>query len=325
MKVGIIGAGLIGTKRARSLPKGVRVGMVCDLNLDRAKELAGECNAGFTTDWMNVVTDSAIKAIFIATTNNMLTPIAKAAIENGKHVLIEKPGARSVAELDELIAAHKNNKVVVMFGYNHRYHPSVIKIKEIIESKKYGRVMFIRARYGHGARLGYEKEWRFDPNISGGGELLDQGPHLIDLVNYLVGPMNVASGVTANLYWKAKLEDSAFFILKNDKNQIAQLSVTCVEWKNIFVFEVMLERAKLQISGLGRSYGPEVLITYEMKPEMGPPIVIESDLSEVDDLSWSRENNVFFERIRANNYDDTALLDARYCLLTIEKIYEMNR
>lgn len=320
MKIAIIGAGLIGKKRAMSLPDGVNLEVVCNRSSEKGQQMAKEFNCRYESDWKKVVTDSSINVVFIATSHDSLTQIAVEAIKNGKHVLVEKPGARNSKEFEKIIKAYKKNPVVVMFGYNHRFHPSIQKAKEIIGSKKYGKVMFVRARYGHGARLGYEKEWRFQKEISGGGELIDQGPHLIDLVNYLVAPMNQVIGFTPTLFWKTKSDDSAFFIMKNKKNQFAQLSVSCVEWKNIFSFEIMLKTAKIQIDGLGRSYGKEKLILYKMKPEMGPPDVEEFEFPD-EDLSWKKENEIFFKRIKKGDCSPTTINDAYYVLKVIGKIY----
>ncbi|MFH1900309.1 MAG: Gfo/Idh/MocA family oxidoreductase [Patescibacteria group bacterium] len=324
MKVGIIGAGYIGKKRAANLPSGVKVSVVCDLNKTAGLKSASELSCDYEQDWKNVVKNKNIDALFIAVTHNWLAQIGVEAIKNGKHVLIEKPGAKNLNEFNELIKAHIKNPVAVMFGYNHRYHPALIKAKEFVDSKKFGEVMFIRARYGHGARLGYEKEWRFNEKISGGGELIDQGPHLIDLVNYLVGEMNEVTGFTSTMFWKTDLEDNAFFIMRNDKKQIAHLCVTCVEWKNIFSFEIMLKTAKIQIEGLGRSYGDERMVLYKMKPEMGPPVVEEFNFPK-EDLSWKLENEAFFEKIRNKDYSDTALLEGQYVHKVIKKIYKLNR
>jgi len=324
MKVAIVGAGLIGRKRALNLAKGCIVDVVCDIDRLKGEEFAKDFGCSYEKDWRKVVTKNDVNIIFVATTHNWLTPIGIEAIKKGKHVFLEKPGARSLEEFRKLIKAQKSKKVVVMLGYNHRYHPAIKKAKKIIELGKYGRVMFIRAKYGHGARLGYEKEWRFVKKISGGGELIDQGPHLIDLVNYLVGPMQDVIGYTGTLFWKTKLEDSAFWIMKNKKGQMAELSVTCVEWKNIFCFEIMLEKAKIQIDGLGRSYGVERLTLYKMKPKMGPPDVSEYIFDE-DDLSWKKENNIFLNRIRKRDYSPTALLDGMYVHEVVKKLYMLNK
>ncbi len=323
MKIAIIGAGYIGRKRASSLPRGVDIEVVCDIDEERGKQFASELNCRYEPKWENVVSDKEVEAVIVATTHNFLTPIGKAAILNSKHVLLEKPGARNIEEFDELENAFKSNPVVVAFGYNHRFHPGIQKAKELVDSKQFGKIMFIRAKYGHGARLGYEKEWKFNKEISGGGELIDQGPHLIDLVNFFGCKMSEVAGFTGTMFWKTPLEDAAFFIMKNSKNQIAQLSVTCVEWKNVFSFEIMLKKAKIQIDGLGRSYGKEHITLYKMKPEMGPPEVEEFEFPE-EDLSWTKENKQFFDRISKQDFSSIPLEDARYVFEMINKIYQLN-
>lgn len=321
MNVAIIGTGLIGRKRALALPKDMNLKVVCDINLKIGKRFAREFGCNFEKDWQKVVKDKEIQAIFISVTNNNLSIIAKSAINNGKHILIEKPGGTSVKQLQETYTAYKKNPVVVMYGYNHRFHPAIQKAKQIADSNKYGHVLFIRARYGHGGRLGYEKEWRFQKEISGGGELIDQGCHLIDLVNYFCEPMTEVAGYVTNLFWKTKLEDAAFFQLRNRQNQIANLSVTCIEWKNIFSFEIMLKNAKIQIDGLGGSYGKEKLVLYKMKPEMGPPDIKVFTFNDTD-TSWKDQNNLFLKTIKQKDYNDTSIRDAIYVMSAIERLYQ---
>lgn len=322
MNVAIIGAGLIGRKRAQALPRGVRLSIICDIDPRKAKEFANDFNCNPETDWRVVTKSHKIDAVIVSTVNKFLSPITREAILGGKHILVEKPGARNLLELKKIAKIYKN-KSVLMYGYNHRYHPTMIAAKKIIDSGKFGHILFIRAKYGHGGRLGYEKEWRFNKDLAGGGELLDQGSHLIDLVNYFAGPMTKALGLVDNLFWKSKLEDSAFFILRNNKGQIAQLSASCVEWKNIFCFEIMLENAKIQIDGLGKSYGQEKLTLYKMKPEMGPPTIEEFLFNE--DSSWQNETKLFFSQIKRKIYSSKSLNDAIYVLSIVEKLYRRNK
>ncbi|MBI2596919.1 Gfo/Idh/MocA family oxidoreductase [Candidatus Daviesbacteria bacterium] len=323
MNVAIIGTGLIGKKRAQSLPGHVNLKTVCDIDLVKGNEFAYLFNCIFEKSWQKVVKDKRIQAIFISVTNNNLSRIANSAISSGKHVLIEKPGGINIKQLRETYTIYKRNPIVVMYGYNHRYHPAIQKAKQLIDSQRFGNILFIRARYGHGGRLGYEKEWRFQKEVSGGGELIDQGCHLIDLVNFFCGEMDQATGFITNLFWKTKLEDAAFFQLRNKKNQVADLSVTCVEWKNIFSFEIMLQNAKIQIDGLGGSYGKEKLILYKMRPEMGPPDKEEFEFTD-EDTSWKDENNLFFNKIKQKDYNNTSIKEAMYVLGIIEKLYQKN-
>lgn len=322
--VAIIGAGLIGKKRALALPKGVKVTVVVDTDIKRAQSFAKEFNCEAKNKWRSVVDDKTITALFICTPNNVATEVAVEAIKAGKHVLIEKPGARHLQDFKKINDAfNKHKNVVVAFGYNHRYHPAPMKAKQLIDSGKYGKVLFIRAKYGHGARLGYEKEWRFNKEVSGGGHLIDQGTHLIDFVNFFAGNLDFRHGHLNTLFWDTKLEDSAFLILEKNKT-VATLTTTCLEWKNVFCFEIMLRTAKIQIDGLGRSYGTEKLTVYEMSKKMGPPKVKEFNFPG-DDMSWLLENKAFFAKIKNANYGDTSLKEAKYVLDIINQTYKKQK
>ncbi len=323
INVAIIGAGLIGRKRALALPKGVKVTVVVDTDKKRADAFAEEFKCVAKNEWKSVVCDESITALFICTPNKVAPEVASAAILAGKHVLIEKPGARHLQDFKKIADAYKKKKVVVAFGYNHRYHPAPMKAKQIIDSKKYGEVLFIRAKYGHGGRLGYDKEWRFDKDISGGGHLLDQGTHLIDFVNFFAGEIPYKCGYTDTLFWDTKLEDSAFIIL-GKKGKVATLTTTCLEWKNVFCFEIMLKNAKIQIDGLGRSYGTEKLTLYKMSPKMGPPEVVEFNFPG-DDTSWLLENKAFFSKIKKGESSDIALAEAKYVLEVINQTYKKQK
>lgn len=319
MNIAIIGAGLIGKKRALSLPKGMKLKSVCDVDRARADAFGKEFSCEVEHHFEKVMSDKSVEAVFICTPNKFSAVVAEKAILAGKHVLIEKPGSRNVGDFERIIDAYRKKKVVVMFGYNHRFHPAMQQAKKLIDSKKYGPVLFIRAKYGHGARLGYEKEWRFDVDISGGGHLMDQGTHLIDLVNFFVGGAKYATGRMKTLFWKTELEDAAFLLLEK-KGFIANLTTTCLEWKNVFSFEIMLEKAKIQIDGLGRSYGTEKLTLYKMSKKMGPPSVKEF-VFQGDDVSWEKENKEFLRRIREKEMTSASLLEAKYVLDIIKEAY----
>ncbi len=143
--------------------------------------------------------------------------------------------------------------------------------------------MHLRARYGHGGRPGYEREWRADPARSGGGELIDQGMHLLDLCHWLAGPLPLHSALLRTQFWDAPVEDNAALILGEPRARTgpwAMLHVSWTEWKNLFSLEMFCRSAKLQVDGLTRSYGPQRLRIYRMRPELGPPDVEELSYAE---------------------------------------------
>ena len=306
MKVGIIGCGLIGHKRAESLPPGY-LRAVADISQERAENLAHRyTGVDSYQDWHKVIEREDIDLVVISTTNNWLAPITLEAVNNGKHVLVEKPAAIHYSELDPVIAAAKNNQVFVKVGYNLRYHPAIRKAHSIVTAGLLGPIMYIRGRYGHGGRIGYEKEWRADPSLSGGGELLDQGVHLIDLSRWFLGDLPYVYGRVHNYFWQMPVEDNGFLNLENKSGQSAWLHVSCTEWKNMFSYEIFCQSGKLQIDGIGGSYGTERITCYRMLPQMGPP---ETKIWEYPfpDNSWKNEFSDFERSIKQGNFSPRTL------------------
>ena len=316
----IVGCGLIGQKRAKAM-NGARLVVCSDLVLARAEALAGPNGAEAVIDWRAAVAHPDVNLVIVATTNQSLVEVSLLAVQNGKHVLVEKPAARNCAELDLLIEAAQKNNVQVRVGFNHRYHPAFLKARELIDSGELGELMFIRGRYGHGGRIGYDREWRADPTLSGGGELIDQGVHLIDLSRWILGDFSDVEGFAHTYYWDMPVDDNGFMLLKTAKKQTAFLHVSCTEWKNLFSFEIYGKQAKLHIEGLGGSYGVERLAFYKMLPQMGPP---ETTIWEypMGDHSWTLEFEEFLEDIRLQRTPSANLWDARAALSIVEQIYK---
>ena len=214
MNYAIIGCGLIGKKRLAGLPAGSKLAVACDTNLARAEELVKLAKTGHAvTDFKQAVVDSRVDAVIVATINSALAEVSATAIRAGKPVLVEKPAAVSVQQINELMALAGKHGVCVRVGFNHRYHPAFLKAREILTSGVIGDLMFIRTRYGHGGRVGYDKEWRANPKLSGGGELIDQGIHLIDLAGWFLGEFSGVDDQAATYFWNMPLDDNAFLSL----------------------------------------------------------------------------------------------------------------
>jgi predicted dehydrogenase len=275
------------------------------------------------TDFKEAVADAQVNAVIVATINSTLAEISAAAIRAGKHVIVEKPAGISVKEIDELITLEKKYGVCVRVGFNHRFHPAFIKAREIFDSGVMGELMFIRARYGHGGRVGYDREWRADPKLAGGGELVDQGIHLIDLAGWFLGEFKKIDGHVATYFWDMPVDDNAFLDLQTAKGQTAWLHVSCTEWKNLFSFEIYGRHTKLHIDGLGGSYGVEKLFHYQMKPEMGIPDTKVYEFPRPDE-SWKTEMNKFEADIQSKSTPDAGLAEVRAALQVVEAIYKQN-
>lgn len=316
--VGIIGCGLIGSKRAANIGNRGKIITCYDTNKSRANALATDYSVSASQSIDELLSREDLDLVIISTLHDSLSSISESAINKGKHVLVEKPGARNLSEIQNLIRVSDKSKCKVRVGLNHRYHPAFVKAKSIVESGALGEIMFIRGRYGHGGRLGYEKEWRANPEISGGGELLDQGPHLIDLSRWFLGDFTEVEGHVCNLFWDMPVDDNAFLMLKNDNRNIAFLHVSCTEWKNTFSFEIYGQLGKLDVFGLGGSYGVEKLTHYKMLPEMGPPDTTSWEFPR-GDSSWRLEIEEFFDDITIDRKTNPGLEDA----LEVHKIIDL--
>jgi predicted dehydrogenase len=323
LNIGIIGAGLMGQKRAAHL-QGARLVAVCDRLQDRAEALANSYHASADKNWETLVQRKDVDAICVCAPHDLLVTCGIAALKNGKHVLLEKPGGRNPDEIKTLIEAAQKSSKILRVGFNHRFHPAFQKAKQIIQAGGLGPLMYIRARYGHGGRLGYECEWRADPAISGGGELLDQGVHLIDLCRWLGGEFHLQWGKTKTFFWPMTVEDNAFLYMESpDHTRSAFLHASWTEWKNLFDFEIFGRSGKLEISGLGRSYGTEELHIYRMKPDMGPPD-LETLTFPGEDPSWQAEFESFEQEISGRHTDMATPADALRALEIVADAYRQN-
>jgi len=321
VKVGIIGCGLIGRKRADSLGSAATLVACADTDLERARGLAAKAGARSTTAWQSVVDAKDVDIVVIATPHDSLAQITLAAVQAGKHVLVEKPAARSANELAPVAIEAAQRNALVRVGFNHRYHRAFRKAREIVDTGALGELMFLRARYGHGGRLGYEKEWRADVKLSGGGELIDQGVHLIDLARWFLGDFATVDGTAQTCFWNMPVDDNAFLMLRTAKHQVAWLHASATEWKNTFSMEIYGRDGKLQVEGLGGSYGTERLTWYRMLPQMGPPETTSWEYPMADD-SWSAELADFLTDIREHRSPSPNLDDAVAALRVVQHIYE---
>jgi predicted dehydrogenase len=289
--VAVIGCGLIGSRRAASAAAhpDSRLLLVVDPRPDRRDRLAAELNVAAAAEWQRALDHPDIRAVVVATPNGFLREIAGAALEAGRHVLLEKPMGRNVSEARALARLAETTGCRLKMGFNHRYHPALARAHALWAEGAIGRIINLRARYGHGSRPGCEREWRADPELAGGGELLDQGVHVLDLFQWFMGPPARAVAFTQTAVWPvAPLEDNAFALLQYPDGAVAQLHVSMTQWKNRFSFEIFGERGSLEIEGLGGSYGVERLFRTRRRMEGGVPDV-EEEAYPGPDGSWAAE------------------------------------
>jgi predicted dehydrogenase len=289
--VAVVGCGLIESRRAATAAADPRceLRLVVDTNAEAAGSLAQKYATRSAADWRAVIEDSSIGIVVASTPNAFLREVAVAALGAGKHVLVEKPMGKDAADAAAIAAAAQASGKILKVGFNHRYHGALMKARELFAAGAAGALVNIRARYGHGARPGYEHEWRGDPALAGGGELTDQGAHLIDLILWLAGKPREAFAYTQTAVWPiSPLEDNAFALLRFNGGPVASLHASWTQWKNLFSFEIFGTGGSLVVDGLGGSYGPERLTVTKRNPDGGVPEV-EEIAFEGSDRSWELE------------------------------------
>jgi predicted dehydrogenase len=310
--VAIVGCGLIGRKRAEALE--------ADDELVATYDPAQ--TFGPAVESRDALLAAAPDVVVVATTHDQLAENAIAALDAGAHVLVEKPAGIGGAQIAAVREAAARARRLVKVGFNHRFHPGLMRAVEEAHSGAHGEILNLRARYGHGGRLGYDREWRADPARSGGGELIDQGMHLLDLSYWLLGPLPLHSALTRTAYWDMPVEDNAVVLLGDRREgPWASLHVSWTEWKNLFSLEIACRTAKLQVDGLVRSYGAQRLTRYLLKPELGPPDVEVIDYPG-EDGSWAAEWRHFKAAIEGGDSLLGDLASAAYAWSCVEAAYE---
>jgi len=266
MKVAIIGAGLQCRRRAPVInispatAQKCQLALIADRTFAKAEAAAKNFGCAAAETWQEAVSRKDIDIVLVCTPPHVHAEITIAALQAGKHVLCEKPLARSLAEADAMLAAARKAKRILKCGFNHRHHPAVRQAKKIFDEGKLGKPLFGRCRYGICGRPGYEKEWRADPNQAAGGQFIEQGTHAIDLFRWFLGEINETAGMTANRYFtEQKLDEDGMALFRAANGATAMLHTSLTQWKNLFSFEIFGSDGYATVDGLGASYGTERL------------------------------------------------------------------
>jgi predicted dehydrogenase len=331
MRVAIIGCGVIGRRRSQVVRAAghAEVVVVADIDEDRAAEAGRAAGCAWTTDWADAVAREDVDAVVVATSNKWLSPVSLAALESGKHVLCEKPAGRTPDEVRHLMEAADHRGLTFKIGFNLRHAPAIARAHALCSQGAIGDVTYLRARYGHGGRPGMESEWRCDAAVSGGGELLDQGVHVIDLCRWFAGDFGEVFAYTANRCWPAPpgvegVEDNAFVLLRATSGTVASLHVSWTQWKNLFSLEVFGTDGYAVVEGLGGSYGPSTLHLGRRQRAGGAP---EESCEEFvgSEGSWAPEWREFTSAIAEDRQPLGSGLDALRVAEMVHGAYESAR
>ena len=329
INIGIIGFGKVGKLRYQILKKikDVNVISICDLNNSK-KNID---NITITKNYNDIINNKNINTIFISVPNYLNKKITIKCLKKNKNIFCEKPPTINSLEMKDIIKAEKKSKSKLMYGFNHRLHNSVIEIKNLIESKKFGKILWMRGRYGKSVDKNFFSSWRSKKKFAGGGILLDQGIHMLDLFIYLAGSFDKVKSSIGNRYWKCDVEDNAFVILENTKTGIsASLHSTMTQWRHIFSLEIFLENGYLVLNGLKTSsntYGREVL-TIAKNRSLAPAATWNKEIKKLYkvDNSFKSEILYFLENIKNNNkINSSNSKDALKIMTLIDNIYKAGK
>lgn len=327
IKIGIAGFGKIGQIRANEIKKNPHTQLVAVYDINQPSDL--EENIKFCSSFEELL-NQEVDAIFVCAFNNVLADYTTLALHAGKHVFCEKPPARTSQELKEVIKAEKKTNLVLKYGFNHRYHYSVIEAKKIIDSGSMGKMLWLRGIYGKAGSIDYHKNWRNYREYSGGGILIDQGIHMLDLMRYLSGQdfIHISSFVTTS-FWDIEAEDNAFAIMQSDQKITAMLHSSATQWRHKFLLEMAFEEGYINLDGIlseTRSYAPEQLVIGRREFEditfaMGKPK--ESTIWFENDDSWKLEVDEFVDAVLGKTViSNGTSTDAFETLRLVERIYE---
>jgi len=300
-KVGIIGYGKMGQIRHEAIDQEDKAEVIAISEPTLGPEYGAIPN--LTND--NLIHDPNIDAVIICTPNYLNKPLTIKALNANKHVFCEKPPAFTATDVIEIQEVEAKNSKKLMYGFNHRHHDSIKRMKELIDNEYYGKVLWLRGRYGKSVTKDFFHQWRAKKELSGGGILLDQGIHMLDLFLYLTGGFDVVKAEVSNLYWKMDVEDNAFVILKDSKSgRVASLHSTMTQWRHLFALEIFMEKGYMVLNGLitsSKSYGEEVLSV--AKNRSAAPAATWKDEVKTKYLtnhSWRYEMEHFFNAIEKN-------------------------
>ena len=310
----LIGLGRMGSRWARIISENASLDAVVDSGIEGSPSLD------------DVLSDENIDAVLIATPHKYHASITKQALQSGKHVLCEKPGAIKSKEILNIIFLADEKGLTYMVGYNCRFHDGFIKARKLYEKGIIGNLLFIRARYGFGGRVGYEEEWRINKEMGGGGHLHDQGVHMIDMARSFLEEIKKVQGMRADMYWKAGTEDNGFVLLQSENGVIASIHSSLTQWKRMHSFEIYGTEGYLEVQGLGMRYGePERLVLGKRTkdPEKVRERVIKCN--PVADDSLKLELREFLSAIREDRVTNPSPLDAYETLKIVEEVYKTNK
>ena len=326
LRVGIVGYGIVGKRRRKYIDRNKYLKTVAVSDINFKKDGAFSSGLLYFNDYKKIFLAN-LDILFVCLPNRYAPKATIAGLKNNLHVFCEKPPGRSVNDIKEVIKIKKKKKKLKLkYGFNHRYHDSIIDAKKIIDSNKFGKIINFRGVYGKSAIIPFTGEWRSKRSEAGGGILLDQGIHMLDMMLYFSDEFIKVHSFVKNNFWNHDVEDNAYTIMESKKGIIGMLHSTATEWRHKFRLEITLEKAQLELSGIlsgSKSYGEEKLIVTKKKNSRDNKIPKEKVRRYLKDKSWKREIDEFASCIINNKVIENGNSnDALNVMKLIQKIYK---
>jgi predicted dehydrogenase len=349
LNVGIVGYGIVGQRRRVFIDKNpnmITVG-VCDVRFNKDGSMVDGADFNYTYDlleershkeplsgktsdgirifnnYYDLLDNSSLDILFVCVPNYFAPEVTIAGLEKGLHVFCEKPPGRTVEDIEKVIEVEKMYPhVKLKYGFNHRYHGSVKKAKEIIDSKQFGNIINIRGIYGKSSIVPFTGQWRSKKIFSGGGILLDQGIHMLDMFRYFCGDFKEVKSFISNNYWGHDVEDNAYAILRDKNGVVAIIHSSATQWQHSFRLDITFEEGFLELSGIlsgSKSYGQEKLLIVPKQENSVVGSLSETIIQYLDDTSWNDEITEFADLIindktveQGNSFDALKVMELIY-------------
>jgi predicted dehydrogenase len=326
LRVGIAGYGVVGKCRHKCVdihPK-MEVVAVCDQTFDKHKSIVDGLLC--YQNYKNLL-DEDLDILIVCLTNDIAPEVTIAGLESGLHVFCEKPPGRNVEDIIRVIKCEKQHpELKLMYGFNHRYHDSVLEAHHIIKSNELGNIINLRGVYGKSQLTTFNQpDWRTKRETAGGGVLLDQGIHMVDLMRFFAGEFTEVYSFVENNHWHYDVEDNAYSLMKTNNGIVAMMNSSATQWRHRFHLDINLEKGSLILEGIlsgSKSYGAETLTVVSANPEndRGDPKEVSTHYNS--DPSWNEEIREFGDCI-INNKEVTSGTsdDALQTMKLVFKIY----
>ncbi|MBW2333493.1 MAG: Gfo/Idh/MocA family oxidoreductase [Deltaproteobacteria bacterium] len=328
LRVGIAGYGIVGKRRRYYIDQHPRLQTVavCDQNFDESGMFPD--GVLFFSHYRQLI-EVPLDVLFVSLPNYLAAEVTIEGLEHGMHVFCEKPPGRTVSDIRNVIEVERKHQgQLLKYGFNHRYHDSVRKSLEIIKSGEMGEIVNLRGVYGKSKIIQFSGGWRAERRYAGGGILLDQGIHMVDLIRLFCGEFVEVKSYISNSYWHHDVEDNAYALMRDSEGRVAMLHSTATQWQHRFRLDIALTEGYLELQGIlsgSKSYGEERLnIGWRDEAQVGT--TKEETITYLEDNSWGEEVNEFADAIdNGTSIQSGNSMDALKTMELVYKIYCSDR